>query len=463
MKKQSPKAKTPKSNAFTLIEAMVFLFIFSIITTTFYSVITLGTGYIMEAKNRLGALALANEKMEIIHNLEYDDIGTITGIPPGSIVESEDVVSGGKTFHVKTIVQYIDDDFDGVLPADSIPEDYKRAKITVSWEGFEATSRSVYLVSDFTPPSLEVNSGDGILVINIIDGAGVGVPQAQVHIVNDYISPEIDLTQNTNNSGILMFPGAKPSQWGYAITVSKNGYETVSTVDPDSVAYAPKDSHASVIAGSLNTASVIIDKLADLKIKSADYLGSPIPGLNFHIKGGREIGTEIPSFPLNFVYDLDSDESTGSGGEKNFDDRSPGRQFFLSNIESISEKTLIGAYPIIGFESATSTYEFSLLPDESKTVEIKFADNNTDSLLVKVVRDDDNSPVNNAQVKLTNVDGYDETVSTSFDGVAFFPVNGEPFLPGAYTLEVTESGFQNYSSSVDIDKLTIEEVKLDPN
>ena len=179
MKKQNPNIKKHKNHGFTLIEALIFLFIFSIITVTFYSVITLGTGYILESKNKLAALALANEKMEIIRNLNYDDIGTTTGIPSGSITESEDVVSGGKTFHVKTIVQFIDDALDGVLPADSMPDDYKKVKITVSWEGVKGATRSVYLVSGFTPPGLEVNSGDGILVINIINGAGVGISQAQ--------------------------------------------------------------------------------------------------------------------------------------------------------------------------------------------------------------------------------------------------------------------------------------------
>jgi len=70
--------------AFTLIEALVVLFVFSLITLTFYSVFTLGGAYIIESKNRLRAVSLANEKMEIIRNLEYDDIGVVGGIPDGA-------------------------------------------------------------------------------------------------------------------------------------------------------------------------------------------------------------------------------------------------------------------------------------------------------------------------------------------------------------------------------------------
>lgn len=441
---------------------MVFLFIFSIITVTFYSVITLGTGYIIEAKNRLGGLALANEKMEIVRNVKYDDIGTTTGIPAGSILADEDVISGTKTYHVKTLVQYIDDSFDGVLPADPVSTDYKGVKITVSWPGFQGGNGEVYLVSRFVPPGLEVSSGDGILAVNVSDGTGASNPQVHVHIVNNFISPRVDIEQDTDDSGNLMFPGAKQSQQGYEITVSKSDYETVSTIDPDSVTYTPKDPHASVIIGSLNTAFITIDKFSDLKIKSSDYLSNSIPDVAFHLMGGRILGTDSSVVPPQTVYILDSNETTGGSGEKDLNDHSPG-QFFLTNIAPVSGHTLIGVSPLSGFDPSPAVYKLSLLPDESKTVEIKFADNNADALLVKVLSNSDDSPINNAQVKLTNGTGYDTTVATSFDGTAFFPTNSDPFLPGTYTLEVTESGFQNYSASVDIDKLTSREVKLTPN
>jgi len=463
MKEPTAKSKTQKIFGFTLIEALVFLFIFSIITVTFYSVITLGTGYIAEAKNRLGALALANEKMEIVRNLKYDDIGTATGIPSGILSSAEDVTVGAKMYHVTTLIQYIDDPLDGELPADPIPTDYKRVKINVSWSGFQGAGGEVYLVSRFVPPGLEVSSGDGILAVNINDGSGAGVPQARVRIVNNIVSPSIDIDQETDNDGHLIFPGAPQSQLGYEITVSKSNYETVSTVDPGSVAYTPRDPHASVVAGTLNTASITIDRLANLKIKSVDYLGAPLSDVSFHIEGGRELGTDSTVIPSETIYNLDTNSSTDADGEKEFNDHSPGGQFSLSSIGAIAGHTLIGANPISDFDKTSLTYKFSLIPGESKTVEVKFADDNADSLLVEVLNEGDNQPINNAQVKLTNGSGYDTTVNTSFDGIAFFPTNSDPFLPGEYTLEVTEPGFLNYSSQVDIDKLTKKEVKLIPN
>jgi hypothetical protein len=259
-----------------------------------------------------------------------------------------------------------------------------------------------------------------------------------------------------------MFPGAKQSQQAYAITVSKDNYETVSTIDPDSVTYVPRDPHASVVAGLLNTAIITIDKLADLKVRSTDYLGNSISGVSFHIKGGREIGTDSSVIPPEIIYNLDSDESTDSGGEKDFEDHSPGGQFFLSGIETISGYTLIGAGPISGFEAATSTYKFSLLPDELKTVDIKFVADSADSLLVRVLNNDDDSRITEAEVKLTNADGFEAIVNTSFDGVAFFPEGPDPLIPGEYTLEINHPNFHEHSETINIDQLITKEIKLNP-
>lgn len=89
---------------------------------------------ILESKNRLGATALANQRMEIIRSIDYTSIGTkhwngsawVYGIPAGELIEEEDVSVNTTLYHVDTFVQYVDDTFDGVTPTDTIPTDYKR-------------------------------------------------------------------------------------------------------------------------------------------------------------------------------------------------------------------------------------------------------------------------------------------------------------------------------------------------
>lgn len=434
-----------KFQGFTIIESLVLLFVMSVITVTFYSAWSVGTRHIIESKNKMGATALANEKMEIVRNLKYDDIGVQGGIPNGAIPADEDVVENGRNYHVKTFIQYIDDSFDGAYPDDTVPNDYKRVKVTVSWGETGKTS----LVSRFVPPGLEVSAGDGILSVNIIDSQGIGVAQSTVRVVNSDISPPVDVTAETDNSGNLMFPGAEESILKYQITVSKSGYETVATVDPATITdYNPVDTNASVVAGAINTKTIVQDKISNLEILSVNANDAAIPDVQFDIKGGRILGTEINP-PNDPVYNLDEqNRQTDASGKKEYNSISPG-QYDLYNIGSVSGYTLINTNPVA---------PFSLAADESKTLKIKFADNNTDALLIKVAQAADGSPINEANVRLSDGSGYDETRITSSDGVAFFQAPA-----GDYTLEVTASSFQNYSSSISIDKLTSQQVDLESN
>jgi prepilin-type N-terminal cleavage/methylation domain-containing protein len=74
------RSQRKRISGFTLIEALVVLFVVSLITLTFYETWNLGTKHIANAKYRLGATALANQQMEIIRSLIFDDIGTVSDL-----------------------------------------------------------------------------------------------------------------------------------------------------------------------------------------------------------------------------------------------------------------------------------------------------------------------------------------------------------------------------------------------
>lgn len=449
-KKYCKKNRLHKS-AFTLIEALVFLFIFTIITTTFYSVFAVNTRYTIDVKDRQSSAQIANEKMEIIRNMQYGDIGTIGGIPSGNIKANENITVDGKTYAVRTLIKYQDDPFDGVYPTDTIPNDYKIVKVSVSWTGANNSASDVELVSRFVPSGMELSSGDGVLAINIIDGEGKGVPQASVHIVNSDVSPSVNMNAETDDTGNLMFPGAKASIQTYKLTVSKDGYETVETIDPDSVEYNPVDPHASVVGGSVNIKTVVIDKISDLKVKSADYLGAAIPGVDFHIEGGRVLGTNTLIIPAVTIYSKNDDYSTESDGEKGWEDINSG-QYAVSDIGAVSGYTLIGVEPVS---------PVTVLPDEEKEIEIKFAKNDENSLVVYVLNNSDGLAIEGAEVHLINGDGYDATVTTAGGGEAIFPLAAESvFAPGDYNIEIKAEGFQDNNSTATVDKFTAKTVKL---
>lgn len=437
------KIKNKKLSGFTLVEALVILLIFSLITMTFYYVISLGTRYIQEAKNRLGAVSLANEKMEIIRNLSYANIGISGGIPAGNIPQDEDVTENTRSYHVHTFVEFIDDPLDGTYPTDTIPDDYKRVKVTVSWQNSHA-AESISLVSRFVPPGMETMTGDGILAINIIDGQnnGNGVSEANVHIVNSSVSPAVNITTQTDTQGHLMLPGAKASSQKYQITTSAQGYETVTTVDPTTVNYKPTDYNASVaLSGPINPASITINKVSNLKIIAVDYLDNPLAvSFGYHLEGGRIIGTELLP-PFSPVYNMKVDDSTDASGEKDYTGISPG-QYTLTLPQAVTGYELIGIDP--------ASFPFSLLPASSAAFKVKLANQSATSILVSVINNAGGLPVSGASVELSNSSGYDVTQTTGNDGKAFFPETQDVFQSGNYNLKVTASGFQDNNSQVNI-------------
>lgn len=440
-----------ENKGFTLIEALTVLFIFSLITTTFYSVFSLGGSYILESKNRLGAVSLANEKMEIIRNLEYEDVGVSGGIPSGDILATETLVRGSKEYEVKTSVRYIDDPFDGSGNDDPVKEDYKEAKISVSWAGPKGSISKFFLVARFAPMGIEQLSSGGLLSINVMDRYGVGVPQADVHIVNNNVSPAIDISAETNNQGNLIYPGAPYSIEGYEITVSKDGgYETISTIDPDSVTYEATDTHASVIEGEMNVRSIVQDKVIDLRFIAKDRAENTVAGVSFDLLGGRILGYDRLFLPALPKYNVDDNYQTEANGEKFFDGISPG-QFFVSGIDAPDGYTFIGLDESVVFDPLNGRYDFIIIPGEEKTVNMKIADNAENSVLVRVVDASDIRLLEGATVTLSDGDGFSEMATTLSDGMAFFPLSNETeMVIGTYDLSVQMENYQTYEAEVEI-------------
>lgn len=210
---------------FTLIESLVFLFLFIVISLTFFQVYAVGTRLIIESKNRLGATALANQKMEIIRSIDYDAIGTTTGIPSGDLLEDEAISVNTVQYNVHTFVQYVDDDFDStVSTGDAIPTDYKRVRLTVSW-GNQGSDQAVIIFGNFSPKGVETAGAGGVLSINTLDGSGAGVAGVTVQIVNG--AAGVNITATSDSTGNVMLPGAPAGAEAYTISVSKRDRKSV--------------------------------------------------------------------------------------------------------------------------------------------------------------------------------------------------------------------------------------------
>jgi len=442
-------------SGFTFIESLVLLFIFSTVAVTFYSVFNLGTKHIIESKNKLGAISLTNQKMEIIRNLEYDDVGTISGIPDGSVNADEYEVVNTRNFHILTDIKYCDDSFDstqGGMPDDTIPTDYKIAKITVKW-GEETGSQQVYLVATFAPPGVETSAGGGTLRINIIDSGASGIAGAGIHLHN--AGTGIDLNTATDSSGSVLFPGT-PAGSDYEIDISKSEYESVSTlaVSPASPYNPVTDEHASVIADALNVKSIIIDLLSDINISTVDPLNNSIGDITFKLTGGRILGTKVSDGEPGYNYEQDL--ATNSSGEKSVSDISPGIYDFILRDASNDDYTFIKMDP----GDDTNNSKFTLSPGVVMDAKAIVADRSIDSLLVSV-NDDSGSAVEGASARLKNDGlGYDVTLITDKYGKVYFPDASGSLQNDNYDLTVNATGFNSDYSTNAISGLAEKDVVL---
>lgn len=431
-------------SGFTLIEALTVLFIFGVVVVTFYETWSLGTKYIINTKNRLGATALANQKMEIIHNLGYDFIGTTDGIPSGSIVEDETVTVNTATYQVHTFVEFVDDPQDGTLAlgTDLVPNDYKRIRITVSW-GDEGPAEQVALVDTISQDGVEsAAAGTGLLSINALDNAGNPVPSVSAHIVNSAISPSVDMTTTSDAFGNIALPGAKESGATYEITLSKSGYYGNHTYPAyPTTSFNPVNIHASIVSGSLTQVTLVVDQESTLQIRSVDPFDDPVADIPFSISGGLTIGHDAVT-PFAPVYSLVQTTTTDAGGAKDFPDESPGT--YTLPDPSTANYTFLRFDPV----GPTKT-TISLSPNTTQTVKIVLAQKSYSSALVVVKNSTDSTVLAGASVHLTSVPlGYDATVVTDIYGQAYFPITATPLVAGTYDIETTLTGYEVANDTV---------------
>lgn len=255
-----------ENKAFTLIETLIAIGLMIIVFTGIYGAFQAAMKMSGQSKSQVAAIALANQKIEEIRNLSYNDVGTIGGIPPGNLPQIETTTANNVDYTIKTTIIYIDDPFDGLATGtDSLPRDYKRVKVKVSWPGF--WGGEVSLISDIAPKGIETEQGGGTLIIWALNASGQGIAQADIHLYNDQVSPGIDAYYQTNDSGFFVLAGVPTSTENYKTTVVKNGYSQERTYGKEEVAN-PVKPHLSVFERQLTEISFSIDKLSSFSIET---------------------------------------------------------------------------------------------------------------------------------------------------------------------------------------------------
>lgn len=218
------------------------------------------------ARAKAGATTIAQVQMEYARSLSYDNLGTVGGIPAGTVAQDATTTENGIDYAIHTFISYVDDlaDGGGVSDTNGITTDYKRARIAVSYT-ITGQTRSVILVTNFAPPGIESTNGGGTLAIDVVNASGAPVNDATVHITNTTIAPTVDVTTLTNNAGMVYLPGAATSS-EYQVAVSKAGYSSAQTYTRDINNQNPTPGYLTVAKDQTTTSTFAIDLLSTLAL-----------------------------------------------------------------------------------------------------------------------------------------------------------------------------------------------------
>lgn len=442
---KSIKKEGDQSGQF-LMEVVIAVAIMLMLTHAFFTLITASYQILGQSRSEVTAKAIANEKMELIRNLPYDQVGTLGGIPSGNILQNDVLIRNGQSYNIATSIQYKDDPFDQLAPSDLLPIDYKLVRIDVSWGGAFPNNYTTTLVTNIAPKGVETTNGGGTLSFLVFDSQGQPVPQANIHIEAPAANPPVDLNLITDNLGTLVLPGAPVCTACYSVTVTKSGYSTNKTYTTSEVAN-PNNPPLTVLENQVTETSFAIDRLSTATFNSKGTRSAgfpPLGSINFHLQSNKTIGTDTLGDP---VYKIDTDFTTDGGGT--FSTQLEWDNYILT-ADDVNHN-LGGSNPLSPFPVLAGTdvnLDFVAIPSENN------------SLLVKVT-DSSGTPLSGAITRLYDGIAYDGTLDTGTSGTpdwgqSFF----SPLTSGDYNLDVNANGYQPATSNVSVSGPTKETVIL---
>ena len=361
--------KKHSKKGFTLVETLVGLFIFVLLTSVVYATsaaLIRETGYYRQYTTISG---LADQYLELARNLPYSKLGTINGNPPGPLPDEPNATTttiSGVRYSIYYVVNYIDDSADGtaLLGTDTAPNDYKQIKLYITNTSNGAVSK---FLTNVVPKGLESLSSGGALYIKVFDAVGQPIPNATVNIVNTILNPDINLTRTTDASGNWVEVGLPNSANSYHIVVTKDGYSSDQTYPISGGNPNPTKTDATISNGQVTQISFSIDKTSTLVFNTLDQICNDISSVGLEVKGTKLIGT--PSL-VKFDHTYTSD----SNG-----------QITLNNTEWDTYTPTLTTNSLMIFGSSP-IQQINLLPDTSQQFTLILGPKTTNSLLV-IVKD----------------------------------------------------------------------------
>ena len=257
-------------NGFTLIEALVGVALLGIVFSGIFASYRLGMKVVGLSKNRIAATSIANARIEMIRNLNYGSVGVENAELPfaaGILQQAYSQTIDNVEFMISTQVRFISDAADGTGVSDPCNLDFKKADVTVSWQG--VYPGSVNLSTNLSPKNKAqeaqscLDQPGGVLTVTVFDEGGILVPSPNISVYNPVTNNLVAIAAPA--SGEYSFPLAIGN---YRVETSKTAYSaarTYSAGGDDGVA-VPDSPNPTVLEGGEVPLSLSIDQVAAISV-----------------------------------------------------------------------------------------------------------------------------------------------------------------------------------------------------
>ncbi len=373
--KMSKKIK--KSSGFTIVEIMVSVAIFSILALGMLSSLGAVTRAVKLSREKIILSSLASNYLEVVRNMSYGQIGTISGNPIGTLPDINNQASqtiSGTVYKIYYEVTYLDDPADGtiILGTDAYAADYKQVKMNIK---NNTTGLVTKFVTNVVPQGLEGTNNQGALKIQVIDSQGNPVPAANVVIKYPTTTPTQILNRSTDAQGLVLEVGLNPAVNNYRIEVSKPGYSGDQTYQVTATNPNPYHPDPTIVDGGVTSVTFSIDLLATLNIMTLNEFCSPISGVNLNIRGAKLIGAPAGTSTPAGLYKFNNSYGSVSGAIN------------LTNLEwdTYTPTLLTGqSYVVFG---TSPIQKIDVLPGTAQTYTMILGTNSTVSSILVIVKD----------------------------------------------------------------------------
>jgi prepilin-type N-terminal cleavage/methylation domain-containing protein len=303
------------------------------------------------------ASTLATNQMEYLKSLPYDNLAVAGGpiISPTTIPATSTKKVNGDTYTITTNISYADNAYDGCgayptqalkqqycrdypPPAgapstDTNPADYKDVNVSVKDKsGLQLAALDTQVAALVA----ETASNTGAIFISVIDSGGNPISGATVTVVNSSVSPAVNVSDTTDENGIVIFYDLPPSTTGnkYQVNASNSGYSSLTTIVPNG-SLQPTYSSQNLIVQSSSYVTLTLKQQGQnsLVLETTDTSGNPVPNAKIYVKGGykKYTATSDTSYYYDTLSPSDIRPVTDSNGLAALANLVPGNYVFCGD------------------------------------------------------------------------------------------------------------------------------------